>query len=84
MVHGRGKTGGVLSGEQGLSRGVFTVALALSLWLALGSLVLALADGGPHPTRRAVIGVVLVVASVAALWQRRRVCAWLRALVCRS
>ncbi|MEA2129191.1 MAG: Bacterial regulatory protein luxR family [Solirubrobacteraceae bacterium] len=78
MVHGKGQTGGGHSGEQGLSRGVFTVALALALWLALGSLVLALVDGGPHPTRRAVIGVVLVVASAAALWQRRRLCAWLR------
>jgi DNA-binding CsgD family transcriptional regulator len=68
----------VHSGEQRLSRGVFTVALALSLWLALGSLVLALADGGPHPARRALIGVALVGASAVALWQRRRVCVWLR------
>jgi DNA-binding CsgD family transcriptional regulator len=78
MVHGRGKTGGVRSGEQDLSRGVFTVGLSLSLWLALGSLVLALADGGPHPARRALVGVVLVVASAVAMWQRRLVCAWLR------
>jgi DNA-binding CsgD family transcriptional regulator len=78
MVHGRGKTDGVRSGEQDLSRGVFTVGLSLSLWLALGSLVLALADGGPHPARRALVGVVLVVASAVAMWQRRLVCAWLR------
>jgi DNA-binding CsgD family transcriptional regulator len=68
----------VRSGEQDLSRGVFTVGLSLSLWLALGSLVLALADGGPHPARRALVGVVLVVASAVAMWQRRLVCAWLR------
>lgn len=78
MVDGRRKTGGPHSGEQRLSSGVFTVALALALWLALGSLVLGLADGGPHPTRRALVGAVLVAASATALWYRRVVCTWLR------
>jgi DNA-binding CsgD family transcriptional regulator len=78
MVDGRGNSGGLHSGEQQLSRGVFTVALALTLWMAIGSLVLGLADGGPHPTRRALIGAALVAVTATALWRRRAVCAWLR------
>jgi hypothetical protein len=67
-------------GAQKLPADVLAIALWLSLWLACGSLVLAVADGlGPHPTRRLLIGLVLVVASAAALWQRRTVGAWLRA-----
>jgi DNA-binding CsgD family transcriptional regulator len=78
MVDGRRKTSGLHSGEQRLSSGVFTVALALALWVALGSLVLGLADGGPHPTRRALVGAALVAVSAMALWYRRVVCTWLR------
>jgi DNA-binding CsgD family transcriptional regulator len=57
---------------------MFTVALALALWLASGSFVLGVADGGPHPTRRALIGAVLVAVTATALWQRRTVCRCLR------
>jgi DNA-binding CsgD family transcriptional regulator len=78
MVDGRRKTGALHSGEQRLSSGVFTVALALALWVALGSLALGLADGGPHPTRRALVGAVLVGVSAVVLWYRRVVCTWLR------
>jgi DNA-binding CsgD family transcriptional regulator len=79
MVHARPDTGGLHSGEQQrLTRDVITIGLSLSLWLATGSLVLGLADGGPHPTRRALVGVLLVVLSAAALWRRRTVWAWLR------
>lgn len=78
MVNARGDTGGLHSGEQRLSRDIVTVVLALSLWLAIGSLVLGLADGGPHPARRALIGALLVVLAATALWRRRTVCAWLR------
>jgi DNA-binding CsgD family transcriptional regulator len=78
MLDGRGNSGGPHSGEQALSRGLFTVALALALWVATGSFVLGLADGGPHPTRRALIGAVLVAVAATALWHRRTVCRWLR------
>jgi DNA-binding CsgD family transcriptional regulator len=78
VVDGRENSVGPHSGEQGLSRGIFTVALALTLWVAIGSLVLGVADGGPHPTRRALIGAVLVAVTAAALWHRRTVCTWLR------
>jgi DNA-binding CsgD family transcriptional regulator len=63
-----------------LSAALFTVALLLSLWVALGSLVLAVADDlGSHPLRRVLIGLLLVVVSAWALWQRTAVCAALRA-----
>ena len=60
---------------------VLTAVLALSLWMACGSVVLAVADGlGAHPARRGVIGGALVLACVVALWRRREVCAalWTR------
>lgn len=57
---------------------VLTTALCLSLWVAFGSLVLAIADGlGAHPARRLIVGLLLVLCGVLALWQRRRVCVWL-------
>ena len=60
----------------GLPLSVLTSVLVLSLWVALGSFVLAMADGlGPHPGRRLTVGVVLALASGTALWQRQRVCA---------
>jgi DNA-binding CsgD family transcriptional regulator len=79
MVHARRDTGGLHFGEQQrLSREVITIVLALSLWLASGSLILGLADGGPHPTRRALVGALLVALSAMALWRRRTVWASLR------
>jgi len=54
--------------------------LALLLWVAFGSFVLALADGlGPDPARRIGIGLALVLVSAVALWRRELVCASLRA-----
>jgi DNA-binding CsgD family transcriptional regulator len=59
---------------------VLTGALALSLWVASGSLVLAIADGmGEHPTRRITLGAVLVGASAILLWRRRDTARVLRA-----
>ncbi|MDQ3850556.1 MAG: helix-turn-helix transcriptional regulator [Actinomycetota bacterium] len=59
---------------------MLVIALWLSLWLASGSLVLAIADGlGPHPARRLLIGLLAVSVSAAALWRRENVAAWLRA-----
>ncbi len=55
---------------------VLTSALVLSLWVAIGSFVLAVADGlGALPGRRLAVGLVLVLATATALWQRQRVCA---------
>jgi DNA-binding CsgD family transcriptional regulator len=66
--------------DEKLPSDVLAIALWLSLWLASGSLVLAIAEGlGPHPARRLLIGMVLVCLSAAALWQRNTVSAWLRA-----
>jgi DNA-binding CsgD family transcriptional regulator len=57
-----------------------TATLALGLWVAVGSLALAAADGlGEHPARRAGIGIALVAGYAAALWKRRELCALLRA-----
>jgi DNA-binding CsgD family transcriptional regulator len=51
------------------------VALGLSLWVALGSFVLALSEGlGADPSRRLVVGLMLVLASAVALWRRTVVC----------
>jgi len=56
------------------------ITLVLSLWIAFGNLVLAIAEGlGPNPLRRLMIGIVLVLCIAAALWQRDVVCAALRA-----
>lgn len=64
---------------QALPLSVLTTALWLSLWVALGSFALAVADGlGAHPARRLVIGLLLVVGCASALWQRELVCASLR------
>ena len=55
---------------------VLTAVLALALWMACGSVVLAITEGlGAHPTRRLLIGAVLVILCVVALWQRRALCA---------
>jgi DNA-binding CsgD family transcriptional regulator len=79
MTRGTGDTGGPHSGEQRLPLGIFTLALGITLWLAVGSLILGAVDGGSHPTRRVLIGALLVAAAATALWRRRTVCAWLRA-----
>lgn len=58
---------------------VFTGALALALWVASGSLVLAIVSGlGAHPTRRVALGVILVAGSAAMLRWRPAVAARLR------
>lgn len=62
----------------GMPAEVLTAALALSLWLACGSFVLAIVDGlGANPIRRFAIGLLLVVLCAGALIARARVCAWL-------
>lgn len=66
--------------EERLASDLLTVALWLSLWVAFGSLVLALAgDLGEHPTRRVLTGLLLVLVSGWALWRRAVVRAALRA-----
>lgn len=68
-----------LSGQQ-LPSTLLTAALCGALWLAAGGLLLAVLGGlGEHGARRLVIGLVLVLASAAALWRRREVATWLRA-----
>lgn len=63
-----------------LSSRTLAIALGLSLWIAAGSLFLAVAEGlGSHPLRRLLIGITFVVLMSGALWQRDRVCAALRA-----
>jgi DNA-binding CsgD family transcriptional regulator len=58
---------------------VFAGALALSLWVASGSVVLAIANGlGDHPTRRLVSGLLLVGASAFMLLRRDAVARVLR------
>jgi DNA-binding NarL/FixJ family response regulator len=57
-----------------LALDTLTVALALSAWVAFGSLVLASLDGlGEHPARRATIGLVLLLGTLLALLRRRDV-----------
>ena len=59
---------------------VLAIMLWLSLWMASGCLVLAIADGlGDHPQRRLVLALSLVIACVGALRWRVAVCATLRA-----
>lgn len=54
---------------------VLSAALALSLWVAFGSFVLAVVDGlDVHPARRLGIGLLLVVIFGAALAARSSVC----------
>jgi DNA-binding CsgD family transcriptional regulator len=66
--------------EERLPADVLAIVLWLSLYLATGSVVLAVADGlGPHPGRRLAIGLLLVGVAAAALWRRRSVTTWLLA-----
>jgi len=57
---------------------VLTVAFALSLWVAIGSVVLAVAEGlDEHPVRRLTVGLALVAGFAVALLARERVSATL-------
>lgn len=77
---GEGHAAGGATTDGGLPAEVLTAALALSLWLACGSFVLAIVDGlGANPERRFGIGLLLVALYAGALVARVRVCAWLRA-----
>ena len=59
------------AGGARLPTDVLAATLALTLWLASGSVVLAVLDGlGPHPERRLAIGLLFVVVTGLALWQR--------------
>jgi DNA-binding NarL/FixJ family response regulator len=58
---------------------VLTIALGLSLWIAIGSVVLAVADGlGDDPGRRLVVGLLLAGFIGAGLVGRSVVVRWLR------
>lgn len=58
---------------------ILTGGLALALWVASGSLVLAIANGlGDHAVRRLSVGLLLVCASAAMLWRRDVVASVLR------
>ncbi len=60
----------------GLPLSVLTTALWLSLWVAVGSFALAVAEGlGAHPARRLMVGLFLMFGTITALWQRARICA---------
>lgn len=74
-----GETRIVVREDDRLPSDLLTVALALSLWVAFGSFVLAVADGlGSEPARRLAIGLALVLVSAVTLWRRVPVCAALR------
>jgi DNA-binding CsgD family transcriptional regulator len=66
--------------QERLASDLLTAVLGLSLWVAFGSLVLAvLGDLGAHPGRRVLIGLLLMLTAAAALWRRAAVSAALRA-----
>ncbi len=75
----RGRSPSDVRGMAGaLPLSLLTTALCLSLWVAFGSLVLAVADGlGADPVRRLIVGAVLVLGTALALSWRRRMCVWL-------
>jgi DNA-binding CsgD family transcriptional regulator len=67
-------------GQFHVSERVLGLTLALSLWVASGNLAVAVIGGlGRHPLRHLLVGLVLVLGTAAALWQRAAVCAALRA-----
>lgn len=71
--------GDAAAGQEPLSLRVLTIALGLSLWIAAGSLALAVAGGpGSAPLRRALLGVTVVAFMAVLLWQRRRILELLR------
>jgi DNA-binding NarL/FixJ family response regulator len=75
LTWGRGRE----RGQFQVSARVLAITLALTLWMATGSLVLAILEGlGEHPLRRLAIGLGLVLSVAVALWQRNRVCVVLR------
>lgn len=56
-----------------LASAVLTVALWMSLWIISGSLlVVAVDEPGPHPARRMIVGLLLLLGTLVALWQRER------------
>lgn len=64
----------------GLPRDIFGGALALFVWVASGSVILAAANGlGEHPERRLVIGLALIGGSATMLWKCDAVARLLRA-----
>lgn len=66
--------------DGGMPAEVLTVALSLSLWVASGSLALAIVDGlGEQPVRRAVVGLMLVAVWAVALLMRAKLCSALQA-----
>jgi DNA-binding CsgD family transcriptional regulator len=67
-------------GQFQVSERVLGLTLALSLWVASGNLALAIIGGlGQHPLRHLLVGLVLVLGTAAALWQRTALCGALRA-----
>lgn len=58
--------------RHGLPEAMLTVALVLSLWVAVGSVVQAIADGlGTEPGRRLAVGIVVVAVTAGAVLGRR-------------
>lgn len=59
--------------SRALPGSLLAIALVLSLWVAIGSVVHALADGaGPEPARRVLVGTVILLASAGSvLWRAR-------------
>ncbi len=72
-----------------LTAGVLAIALGLALWIAAGSLVLAIADGlGDDPLQRLLVGLALVALIGVGLWRRDTLCSallarpWVVAALC--
>ncbi len=78
MVDDRGRSEASANRDD-LSLSVLTLVLLLSLWMATGSAILGALDGGEHPLRRVLIGILLVTLTAAALWWRRSLRSWLSA-----
>lgn len=65
--------------RHGLSSGVLAIAIGLSLWIAAGSVALAVLSGlGDHPSRRLLVGIAIVSSFVVALWRCEAVSAAMR------
>ncbi len=70
----RARTGSWVGEDRHPGSDVLVVVLGVALWLAAGSLVLAVAAGlGEHPGRRLAVGLALVAVSGLALWRRTTV-----------
>lgn len=67
------------SGQFEVAEQVLGLMLALTLWLASGSLALAIIGGlGQHPVRHLLVGLVLVLGTAAVFWRRASLYAALR------